>query len=82
MSILKNQTTLQRVQKQSADALGIFQTTIQKLADTNSTIEAADQEASNKIEALKREREEYSTIKTQNLAVMGKINEFFGTLIK
>lgn len=38
MSILKTQTKLQQLQKKSADALGIFQNTVNNLADTNASI--------------------------------------------
>jgi len=38
MSILKSQTKVQQLQKKSADALGIFQNTVNNLADTNAQI--------------------------------------------
>ena len=91
MSILKTPTPLQRVEKQSADALGIFRATVERLADTNKTIEIEKNRNVKNTEAEKRrhqvemqrlsdEKTQFEQIENRNSRVMSKINEFFETL--
>ena len=80
MSILKTQTKLQQLQKRSADALGIFQNTVNNLADTNANIRTELKTREDEIKKLQEERAELKGLETQNQTVMDKIQDFLGSL--
>lgn len=64
MSILNSQTKLQQLQKKSADALGIFQNTVNNLADTNANIRTESKTREDSIKKLQEERCDGTPIKT------------------
>ena len=76
MSILKSQTKVQQLQKKSADALGIFQNTVNNLADTNAQIQQEKAIKIEQIAKLKQEQSDLESLENQNQTVMSKIEDF------
>lgn len=78
MSFL-NTDRVKALQKQSSDAIGIFQTTITRLADTNKAVRVEKAKKEAEIKAKQAEVEVLNGIETQNEGFITKINEFLGT---
>ena len=70
---------VEALKKQSSDAIGIFQNTIEKLATTNVSVRQEKAKKLQEIEAKQREVEVLDGIETQNETFITKINDFLGT---
>ena len=70
---------VEALKKQSSDAIGIFQNTIEKLATTNASVRQEKAKKLQEIEAKQREVEVLDGIETQNETFITKINDFLGT---
>jgi hypothetical protein len=82
MTILSTQSKLQKLKKQGADALGIFQNTVSNLSDTNSAIRVELKSREDQITLLKSEKVELNGMESQNQTIIDKIQEFLGVLTK
>jgi hypothetical protein len=80
MSLLRKSDKLSSLRKKSADALGIFQTTVSNLQDTNKTIDSEKEVRSQEIQKLRDEHIELTRMESRNKSIMDKINDFLGDL--
>lgn len=76
--MFKTTSTLQKLQKKSSDALGVFQATIANLANVNVEIKAEVEVNNKAVDALRSENQLYDKSLKQNEGFINKINEFLG----
>lgn len=75
MSLLKTDV-VKALEKEGADALGIFKNTLAKLTNTNRKIGLEKGIRTNKILALEKEKESLTTQETRNHKLIDKIEDF------
>lgn len=75
---LLNTNRVKSLQKQSADAIGIFQNTINRLAETNKEVRIEKSRKQAEIEAKQAEFKVLEGIEGQNETFINKINDFLG----
>lgn len=76
--MFKTTSTLQKLQKKSSDALGVFQATIANLAGVNAEIQSEIDANVKVMDSLRDENLVYTKTKQQNEGFVNKINEFLG----
>ena len=76
--LLSTTSKLQKLQKKSANALGVFQKTIADLAVVNKEIQTEIDYNTDQVNKLRLENEEYKKGLKQNESFISKINEFLG----
>lgn len=79
MSVLGvfTQSRVERLQGRSADALSVFRTTINKLKDVNTSVQAEVGAKAEAILKLEREKETLIDMAEENAILIEKISEFF-----
>ena len=80
MSLSSNGDKLSSLRKKSADALGIFQTTMSNLQDINKTIDSEKESRYQEIQKLRDEHIELTMMESRNKSIIDKINDFLGYL--
>jgi len=80
MSLSSNGDKLSSLRKKSADALGIFQTTMSNLQDINKTIDSEKESRYQEIQKLRDEHIELTMMESRNKSIIDKINDFLGDL--
>lgn len=69
-------TTLQKLQQQSQDALGAFQTIITNLTKSNQELAKEKETRISKVQELEAELETINGLEISNSKVINKINKF------
>ena len=80
MSLSSNGDKLSSLRKKSADALGIFQTTMSNLQDINKTIDSEKESRYQEIQKLRDEHIELTRMESRNKSIIDNINDFLGDL--
>jgi len=80
MSLLSKGEKLSSLKEKSADALGIFQTTMSNLQDINKTIDSEKEARYQEIQKLRDEHIELTRMESRNESIIDNINDFLGDL--
>lgn len=76
--MFKTTSTLQRLQKRSSDALGVFQATIANPETVNDEITKGIESNNKTINTLLDENKQYGEARKTNQNFIDKINDFLG----